>query len=664
MKFKKIIASVLTAVLCIGLITLPAQAESGWTVSYSGTVNTDRTKYFAEVTNQYKYNGEASMLIKYPGTQVEGNYAEIRGKTEKKMYSGDYTLTFYAKGSRSALTEVIIGDGITAHFSDMTSVAVAATDVPSGEKSWFKYTYDFKYTEQSEDYIIFRFNGGTSSMALDDVSIAEAGTEDNIVFDPGFESVDEQSEEEEEYDTTDYRAKRLIAEGGSGIINLSWVNPATSDLSGITIYRITEDGREFITNELSIKPSQLVMYSVTDILPGANLFQIVFQFKNKEPFSYYLSAAESASTYSTGYGKWGVNHYHFGKASFTPARTYIDTEEKHSGDASLKIISNIAPEIDETLNGNNYIRVHYPVAFKSNTSYCIKMWVKSENLENISFNCDWSHGSVIPAEGTKDWKEYTFDVHFGDEERNYIFIITEHKGVCWIDDVSITELDENGEAVEELVDEGGFEDLLNTEVGELYTAEVSDIAKDFMTVSYTTYSSQIKYVNLYRKVFENYEYFGTVSKEITDIPIYDLDMGSEYSFKLAPVNSDLFEGEAIELTAVTDIPDYELSEPELYKGSGKTAAISGSGKYSIRQTVKNYKIEDMTIAQCVAVYKDGVLQKFFVTDKTLEPKSMTKPAVRIDTEFTIGEGTGWSVEVYILDSVEELNLLQDEKIFN
>ena len=103
--------------------------------------------------------------------------------------------------------------------------------------------------------------------------------------------------------------------------------------------------------------------------------------------------------------------------------------------------------------------------------------------------------------------------------------------------------------------------------------------------------------------------------------------------------------------------EYMIKVPKLYKNNGLVTEINGSGTYSVKAQVIDYKISDMPVTLGIAVYKDNILQKFMKKEYIFQPNSGGTEEY-ITADFEIGSGTGYTAEIFIWDSVNTLNILR------
>ncbi len=645
----------------------------GWSIKYEGQ-KSDRNTYFANTTEDAHFSSGKSMYVKYPDAAIADTYVElISGMTSPVTEDEEYEISFYLKGSFGTDTELYVGNR-KIMLSDMTkSGRIDASEAPSGERNWVKYSYILSdYEGAATTTLKFRIFSRTTGTYLDDVSIVGSDGV-NLITDTSFDGIEEITTEVEPFDTTAYQATRMLASPGKGVVGLSWRNPETSDLSKVSVYNLTDGEEELIIDSLSTVPGDVVVYPVKGITDGKlQLFLIRFDYENGASFKYYMSCTSGSGTYQGMLGEWNVWEYAAGTATYTPNDIKLDNKEFHSGEASLKHILNLDTADDPELKGNNYTRAYLgALTADKDLTYEIKMWLKGDNVGQFYVKNGWgnlstgiTNGAVSNFGDTKDWNEYTFTYNAKAGGTLTLNMLGETTGVVWIDDVSIYVLDEDGNPTgENLVKDGGFEGLLDTSVGDLEKAYITDIKETEITLNWNVTSSKVSDVNIYENVFGNYEYRGTVNKGIGSLKVTGLAMGAEYSYKLVPVNSMGVEGDGVEITAETKMPEYIVKTPVLKKGNFAVSEIEEAGSYSVTSEVNNYGTENMPYLQCVAVYKDGALEKIYPTEKAIPVSTKKTAPQKVTTGFSIeGEGN-YSVKVYIFDNITDMNSYIPKTVF-
>lgn len=662
MKFK-IQAFVLGLIFLIqgfGCVSVNAGSVEGWTISYHGSQNSDRTRFYAELTDKYKYNGEKSMQIRYPAAdKTEEDYVEIKNPLKSVMQTGRYTLKFYNKGSESPFTEIYAGAQKKITFAEMTKTAAEA---PSGEKSWSEYSITFDYTQQEESFLSFRFYSRVTSEVIDDVSLTAEGSDKNLVCDSGFEEFYEDIPEEE-YDREDYRPRCLMLSPADGAIILNWRNPASAELDGVKIYDITGGKEKLLSDSESKTPSETVWYKISDLINDEKYqYKIVFSFKTKPDSIYFMGGSPSSGgDYSI--GSWNVHAQKSGAAGYCPGEIVLDRGEGHESNTSVRFTANIDRTIDE-FKSNIYVNLTRVMNMETGKKYRFSFWIKRRNVQrDMQAHMSWkpfdNQGlSFSDMQGTKDWEYREYDYTF-DEKNTLVFLMD---GMCeafWIDDINCYELDENGSVTENnLISDGDFEKIASETVGEITQVEGKSSARS-AEITWQLPKKNYAGAYIYQKVFDEYEYRGILASDVSSVSVEGLEIDKEYNFKIVPFNSEGYEGEAAEISITTLIPDFEISDIQLYKDGSAVSGISGAGEYSVSVPVKNYVFEDgFGYEQLVAVYKGDILEKLYSTAPIIEKKGINAPFTKTVTEFSIPEGEGFNVQVFILDSRKDLNVLR------
>lgn len=646
----------------VGISTFAA-AEDGWSIRYYGDAATaDRTVYFAEFSESYKFSGDRALFIKYnvsAASYNEQNYIEVKNPLTSKMQTGKYTLTFYNKGATSPTTKISIGDQMIYTFADFTKKAAIA---PSGESSWTEYSITFDYVAQDVDFLSFRFYSTTASEAIDNVSIVKENTSTNLVCDPSFEDFVEEIPKDE-YDTTDYQPKCFFLSPGNGELILTWRNPAATELKSVKVYDITDGKEVLVTGSISKTPSAIVWHRINGLING-NYYQykIVFSF-NTKPDSIYFLGGSPSENWSYSIGTWNVTLVNSGPAGFCPAEWVLDHTTTHSGKSSLRFTTNIDRDKVDNFKSNIYIRADRGINMTVGKKYRISYWTKSQDVQRaVQMHMNWEpfddqELSFSDLKGTSDWnyREYVYTCN---SQKTLVILMD---GMCegiWFDDLACYELDNEGNPTgNNLIADGDFEALATTAV-EKPTSVKGVGTPGGVKLSWNIPSKNYNGMKIYQKIFDKYEYRGTIAANVSELNINNLEMAEEYSYKLIPQNAAQYEGTEIELNIVTLLPDYEISKPTLYKGSTAVTALSGAGSYAVSVPVRNNTYEDgFNYEQIVAVYQGNTLVKLYSDKQSVAKKGKNATFTKTNTEFTIPDGEGYSVRLYIFDSRTNLNLL-------
>jgi len=112
--------------------------------------------------------------------------------------------------------------------------------------------------------------------------------------------------------------------------------------------------------------------------------------------------------------------------------TDLDTETKHSGAASLKMTY-------KTEGGDNvYAILRQYITVEPNTTYRYSMWVKGEQIGNVTGCISWGTRYSFDSLGkTFDWKKFEFSWYSGNNTRaEFQFILNSSTKAIWVDEMS------------------------------------------------------------------------------------------------------------------------------------------------------------------------------------------------------------------------------------
>ena len=661
-------------VLCLMFqcVAVSYASTQGWSVTLNGTVNTDTETYFAKLAidaaKEYKYSGDNSLYLEYPGTtKSETEYMEIKNTLADSTEVGEsYTLKFYIKGSRnSEYQEAVLGNTVLENFKNISKTKM--NNAPSGQTGWYECVYDFTAGSE-ENVFMFRIYGGTNNAAIDDVSLVKSGTTDNLIVNAGFEDgLAEEEYVEEEYDRTPYTPVSMMASPNASQLTLSWVNPSATTLKKVSVYDITNGKNEPVQGNFGTTPSAIVYHNITGLTDGESYqYKIVFNFSDKGDFVYYLCGTPSGKV-TVNVGKWSLMRNNSTNVAYCPGEVVIDNEVAHTGKASLRMRANIDRSVKE-LQSNIYIGALFATKLEVGDKYSVSFWIKGERIDRApTLTMQWAVMDGRDREYPElkgdeyDWKQVNLEYTYT-EKSNFYFIYDGYCKNLWLDDIEIYKLNEDGtkaEGAENLVSEGGFEDITSETVG-----TISDLTATpkpgGLDLEWKMSDEPCKEIEVYEKYYGKDIYIGTVVKD-SKISLTNLIQGREYTYKLVPVNNDNVKGTPVEVTGTTILPDYEIGNVVLKSGDSEIKKLSGAGDYTITFSVKNNVFEDgMNVEQFVAVFdKDNVLWDIFSTKKKINKTGQGKPYTNISTSFTV-PGDDYTVEYFVFDDRTTLNIIGEE----
>ncbi len=172
--------------------------------------------------------------------------------------------------------------------------------------------------------------------------------------------------------------------------------------------------------------------------------------------------------------------------------TVLDTEVKHSGNASLKLSYN-------TEGGNNvYAMVRRYIDVQPNTLYKYSMWVKGNNVSGVQTMVSWGTRYDINSLGKNfDWKKFEFSWYSGDRTRaEFQFILTGSINEIWIDDLTFCK---DGSDRNEFANPGFEDDVKTSEVAAPEVIPESALKPEFIKIED---AGKVFHENRYLPVFK------------------------------------------------------------------------------------------------------------------------------------------------------------------
>lgn len=682
MKFGAVFMALITSISVFNISY--AAGDEGWTISYvdGDSDKIDRNTYYAKITDNSDLEpGENLVMIDYGGTEAEygkESYVELFAELTGSLVAGDeYTLSFLSKGyfsksgktgfaqRHSGMAEFKIGNELSFTINDLTKTAL--------ENDWYSYSKTFTYsgTENNLKIRVYGALGGNNKSVFDNISLKDS-TGAEFVKNSGF-ALPESAPE-------DYYATGFYSYPDAGKAKLGWVNPKARELLKVALYERVGKERILLKDDFTTQTGADVHYSFGSVDEGTTLntrlFEIEFAFRNKEPYVYYLTLAPTDKlSVKEGLGfDWSV-----GKNTenlMTAARySYRRADDNpHSGNSYMNMgLADGTGSLDISCILSMPLRS----ALEMGEKYKISLYYRTDNTgfaSHLTLGRETHYGAVGTLDGYQEvWNTFTDGGVFNkwtlyekeitaSVDATILFFIHYHNRLD-IDDVSICKINEDGTLGDNLVLYGDCEGLQSTEVGAVTDAELKDIGTHNMTLSYRA-EENISYINMYKKQDDEYIFCGKISPTQEEIYIDGLDLSTEYTYRLLPFNADGVEGEGVDVTATTTMPDYTITGQALMKNGREVFSISGSGIYEVKTVVTDYKVNDMKYAQVVAVYKDNTLQKLYVSNHSFEAEGKTAQGKTIKTtDIEIGGGTGWSVELYMWDGVETMEILSPNITF-
>lgn len=672
-------AGILSAVMSVSLTGVCyAEGDEHWTISYvdGDSDKMNRNTYYAKITDESSIApGENLILVDYGGTNAQmgkESYVELTAELEEALVEGNqYTLSFSSKGffnnsgatgfgrRHSDMAEFKVGDQISYIITDLTK-----TD--QGD-SWYSYSKTFTYagTESNVKIRVYGSLGGNNASVFDDISLMDASGNE-LVKNPGF-ALRENTPEE-------YYASGFYSYPDAGVAHLGWKNPKARGLSKVSLYERVGTERILLKNDFSTQAEANVDYSFgsfdENTTLNTRLFEIEFNFRGKDSYVYYLSLsptdAESVKG-SLGFD-WQVGKNNSGlmtAARYSYRRAY---DNPHSGDSYLNM--NLTDGTG-ALDISCVLSMPLESPLEVDAKYKVSLYYRAQGAgfaSHLTLGGDpiyWAVGDSDGYQGVWEsyttvgtanaWNLYEKEITATNASTNLFFIHFHNR--LDIDDVSICKINEDGSLGENLVMYGDCEGVDSEEVGAIKNAEFKNIETDNMTLSYEA-EENVSYINVYKEQDSEYVFCGKISPNQEELYLDKLALGTEYTYRLTPFNADDVEGESVDVTAKTLIPDYTIEDITLLKNGTATDKITGAGTYTVKTVVTDYLVENMKYAQVVVVYKDNTLYKVYNSDHTFTAEGTNAQGIDVlTTDIEIGGGTGWTIELHMWDGIETMNIL-------
>ena len=679
---KRNIAFAVLAAMLLQLCTFAVYADDGdnsWSISYYGSFEqeSERANYAANISDTASYDGSMALNVKCMAvSRDDANYIEIKNPLAGELQPGRYTLEFYVrKNSQSGGGEVHIGNTVI-NTEDMDKTAASA---PNGSKNWKKYSASFDY-DGGDNVFSFRFYSRIASYIIDNVSLTADGTGKNLIDDSGFEEYFEDPGElpDDPYDTNPYQPKSMRFTKRDTSASLNWKNPSTDTLSKIKVYDVTDGKNELLTDELSTESGKIIYYYADDLISGfCYTYKIVFSYTDKEDYIYYLGGNPAPKVSQKTFGRWTFFNNEGGKYQYVPSAGYVDSTVAHTGEAAFKLATNISLISDDNMNGNIYVQLKQNVAMEEGKTYRYSFWLKGENTSrpfNATLwftNFDDGSGRNLPdTTGTYDWKHFEYDYTYGSDanhRQNILMMFYEgYAEGIWIDDVECYELDENDQPTgDNLISDGGFEELCKAEEASVKNLS-AEADSSGINLSWRNAGADFGGVDIYQKVFDNYEYRGTLENGISSLKLTGLRTGKDYSFKVVPFNTDRVSGAEEEVSVTTLVPDYVIEKPVLTLGTKTVKEITGAGKYKLSVSAKNNALDENLEFEIIAVLydKDDTRIKVYSALSSVKKRSERAPYTAKDILIDVPQDRGSYLEVYVVDSRADFNRVYDTVVYD
>lgn len=663
---KKLYSKLLFLILTLQLVTMPVSASEsdGWQFGIKGSL---ASVHISEIRDTASYEGVKSLYMDcYEVQKNEANYIEVKNNLTMTPEAGEYTLKFYVKPSQYGQWTGTFDVSFGTQTYTVDAGAGNRISAPSGESGWVEKVLNFHYDGNGDGALYIKAYHNLFEVHIDSVTLTLSGSDENLIANGSFEDggAEEPPATEEPYDRTDYIPKNLMISQGSNTLAINWKNPAVSPAK-ISLYDISSGEEILLTDEFLKTPKKTILHKITGLSAGkVYQYKLVFEFEGKGKDSYYLCATPSGND-RVEFDNIALIRNMAGTAGYCPGELTVDNTVGYNSSSALKIASNIDTSQEE-LASNIYLMFSMSVEeMTSGGRYEISYQYKTDNLKrdyqaHMRWNAFENEDLFVPSVGTTDWvlkkHMYTYD-----NSDLLTFILDGECDAMWIDDIECYEVDENGERITgiNIASNGDFEteDLLNTGVISGVSVEADT---ETALVSWKNPNANYSGVRLYQKVFDDFEYRGFIGSVANSINLSGLDKGTEYTYKIVPVNSYGAAGKEKEITFKTEVPDYEITDVVIKKDGKVAEGISGKGTYTFAVNAKNYLIEDgIECELIVALFNEnGEMEGIYSQKKDIPMTDANVSPSNIYVPVDVPDDSGYTAEVYLINNRQDIDLFR------
>lgn len=592
----------------------------------------------AELTKEDIFEGEYAVKISNPGESEN----RVRVINDVDLAQGKYHLEFYAKGEYSP-ESVKIG-GNWAHKSLDNAVAEVL------DNGWTKYTYTFSRIASNAKFN-FTVDGNCDYMYIDNVSLIPDGTEGNVLSNSGFESVTETVFES--HDTV----KDIIFHRQNTVCSISWTNPKNNNISAVKLYKIDGEYEEEVEGLFSANSGAVNTVVVKELDESKSyMFRIELDINGKISDILIADNGSLSNTYiPTG---WSTGRS-VGPQGYTPMSSEIDTTVYHSGQASVKFQSTQKSPAD-----NIYIFLTQTLPFENGGNYYVSFWMKADNAATVNtmYNWNrWDNDAMSLIGGTLesfDWKKIELSITGASASSVFRLTLNNKMTGLWVDDFEAYKLDENGEPEGEnlFVNPGFEEDVISTNMNEVSNLKAVP-GNGRLTFDWSV-PKNIKGIRVYENVDDELKLRADLPSDANGVTVKNLENYENYTYVIKTVDATNGESEGREITSAPNPPDFEITDPVIYI-DGEIAGEIKEGLANVKMSATNFKLDTETdVSLILVLYKDKEMIDCEIQKKTVGNYLSESANQQFDLYMNIPSGEGYSLDVLVWDSTENMEILR------
>lgn len=651
--------------------------DEGWSIEYAeDCVESD--DLFANISKQGAINGKN-------GLYLYNNMATVSPVTVKSsdisFKSGtEYTLSLWTEGELSYMPNALkLGiDGVLAekNIIRMTQIEqkgkyirVSVSFVPENDiTSKIAIKLNTRYA----------FEDKAAYAVIDDIAISN-GIED--IYTCNFESIDNGGESfSQKSFSSDRYPKNVISTGWYGTVGLSWINPSNSSLYKIVVLdddtgEVIADsesgdikqGLEYKSGSISVVPGDINNLWIYDCaVDEVRNFRIKFIFSDEaynNETNYLISGKASKDT--SGY-EFGITGFKFGtsmqhKERFNSVRWALDKETVHSGNAALRLYSNLIEGTDSYVDF--YVDIEKAAVLEKDKTYRINLWVKGENVGIVNFMTDWDSkacpmGVMRSPDSTYDWKEilYDYTAEYDSTVTALRWRIYGSIESLWIDDISIYELDGDGNIIGENIAangdfEQGYKDYTTYDVDGL-TAESDE---EGVKLTWNLPKKSVEKVKVYEIKNGEKTEIATLGSFATKFAVKDVVFNENHTYMVTTVNATGFESDGAACEIYPGVNGFAATDISLERDGIAVSDISMPGEYKIKVQIATDSQTEKE-AELFALYSDNSVLKAadFCTVK-IGKDSMKAAECILNIDSPSENGI---LKIFLWDSIEDMNSIK------
>lgn len=478
----------------------------------------------------------------------------------------------------------------------------------------------------------------------------------------------------------DYNPKNMTAVqygSSSGTVGatLSWINPSTLSLTGISVYRVEDDGETLLSTDFDLAPENLVEYSDLGIEKGFYTYKITFSYSDTQSRDYYMSVNAKDDNFSN----WlrGVNTV--GIQSIGTRVVGVINNIVTDGDNNYLHLAVNVPESDKSSRGAMLL-INPPEDIYASKSYTFSFKMRTEEDTDVTFkSINKTQSGETKTVESGGWRNVSFD--FSPSSNTRVIMLCFNGSVLGadIDDILLTC---GGNTVDSLNFDEGYKFPAVPGAMEI-TPSGNSAAVNVSTSTDWWWNDQtaadklartINYYNVYEVTEEGRVLRMRLARPVIETSsmsgvLNDLLYSTRYT--LEATCSDLYgviESPSISAAFKTgDEPTGTvISDFSVKSASGGAGASVGAGTYSASVSIGSYGGAGMKAQLIAAVYSGNKLVKAYSSGAVSVPSSAgNKPKTELTVENIVvpsGMPEGSTLEIMLWSGVDTMKILKSVKV--